>query len=72
MLTGGPMVDAIWRWLLERAGPRPGFPLTSHSDMHLLVNGSESTPVWLQTVATFPLACMPERSADRLPRKRTE
>jgi len=39
VLTGGPMVDEIWRWLLERAGPRPGFPLTSHSDMHLLVDG---------------------------------
>ena len=28
MLTGGAMVDAVWRRLLDRAGPRPGLPLT--------------------------------------------
>jgi hypothetical protein len=39
VLTGGPIVDAIWRRLLERDGPRPGFPLTSNSDLHLLVDG---------------------------------
>jgi len=39
VLTGGPMVDAIWRRLLERSGPRPGFPLTSDPDLHLLVDG---------------------------------
>jgi hypothetical protein len=39
VLTGGPIVDAIWRRLLDRAGPRPGFPLTSEPDLHLLVDG---------------------------------
>jgi hypothetical protein len=39
VLTGGPTVDAAWRWLLERAGPRPGFPLTSNPDLHLLADG---------------------------------
>ena len=39
MLTGGPIVDAVWRRLLERAGPRPGLPLTDDPDLHLLVDG---------------------------------
>ena len=25
VLTGGPVVDAVWRRLLDRSGPRPGF-----------------------------------------------
>ena len=25
VLTGGPIVDAVWRRLLDRAGPRPEF-----------------------------------------------
>ena len=39
VLTGGAVVDAIWRRLLERAGPRPGVPLTDDPDLHLLVDG---------------------------------
>jgi hypothetical protein len=39
VLTGGAMVDAAWRRLLERAGPRPGVPLTDDPDLHLLVDG---------------------------------
>jgi len=39
LLTGGPVVDAIWRRLLERTGPRPGVPLTEDPDLHLLVDG---------------------------------
>ena len=39
MLTGGPVVDAVWRRLLDRAGPRPGWPLTDDPDLHLLVDG---------------------------------
>ena len=39
ILTGGPVVDAIWLRLLERAGPRTGLPLTDEADLHLLVDG---------------------------------
>ena len=39
VLTGGPIVDAIWRRLLERSGARPGFPLTHDADLHLMVDG---------------------------------
>jgi hypothetical protein len=39
VLTGGPVVDAVWLRLLERAGPRPGFVLTDDPDLHLLVDG---------------------------------
>jgi hypothetical protein len=39
VLTGGPVVDAAWRRLLDRAGARPGVPLTDDPDLHLLVDG---------------------------------
>ena len=39
VLTGGPVVDAAWRRILDRAGPRPGLPLTEDPDLHLSVNG---------------------------------
>jgi hypothetical protein len=39
VLTGGPVVDAIWQRLLERAGPRPHQVLTDDPDLHLLVDG---------------------------------
>jgi hypothetical protein len=39
VLTGGPVVDAVWRRLLERAGPRPCVPLTADADVHLMVDG---------------------------------
>jgi hypothetical protein len=39
VLTGGPVVDAAWRRLLERAGPRPGLVLTDDPDMHVLADG---------------------------------
>jgi hypothetical protein len=40
VLTGGPIVDTVWRRLLDRAGPRPGLPLTRNPDLHLLVGGA--------------------------------
>ncbi len=40
VLTGGPIVDAVWRRLLDRAGRRPGMPLTGDPDLHLLVDGT--------------------------------
>jgi hypothetical protein len=39
VLTGGPIVDAVWRRLLDRAGPRPEMPLTDDPDLYLLVDG---------------------------------
>jgi hypothetical protein len=47
VLVGGPCVDAIWRRLLELSGPRPGVPLTSHPDLHLLVDG-QRIDAWKQ------------------------
>jgi hypothetical protein len=39
VLSDGAVVDAVWQRLLERAGPRPGVPLTDDPDLHLLVDG---------------------------------
>jgi hypothetical protein len=39
VLTGGPIVDQVWRRLLDACGPRPGLPLTDDPDLHLLVDG---------------------------------
>jgi hypothetical protein len=39
ILTGGAIVDAAWRRLLDRDGPRPGLPMTDDPDLHLRVDG---------------------------------
>ena len=39
VLTGGPVVDMVWRQLMDRAGARPGLPLTTDPDLHLVVDG---------------------------------
>jgi hypothetical protein len=39
ILTGGPIVDAIWQRLLDRAGKLRSLPLTDDPDLHLLVDG---------------------------------
>ena len=44
VLTGGPVVDAIWRRLLDRSGWRPGVPLTDNPDIHLRVDGVRVDP----------------------------
>jgi hypothetical protein len=44
VLTGGSVVDAIWRRLLDRAGPRASLPLTDDPDLHLLVDGVRRDP----------------------------
>jgi antigen 43 len=40
VLTGGPVVDAVWRRLLDRAGPRALPPLTDDPDLHLVIDGT--------------------------------
>lgn len=44
VLTGGPVVDAIWRRLLDGSDPRPGFVLTGDPDLHLVVDGDRLDP----------------------------
>jgi hypothetical protein len=39
VLTGGLIVDALWRRLLDRTGPRLALPLTDEPDLHLPVDG---------------------------------
>jgi hypothetical protein len=61
VLTGGPMVDAVWRRMLDRAGPRHLPPMTDDSDLHLVVDGErvdvaeQRGPVWV-----FRLLCCSE------------
>ena len=40
VLTGGPVVDAAWRRLLDRAGPRALPPMTDDPDLHLVIDGA--------------------------------
>jgi hypothetical protein len=44
VLTGGAEVDAIWRRLLDRSGPRPGIPTTDDPDLHLMIDGQRVDP----------------------------
>jgi Hint domain len=39
VLTGGEVVDTVWRRLLDRAGLRPGLPLIDDPDLHLVADG---------------------------------
>jgi hypothetical protein len=39
VLTGGAVVDAVWRRLLDRSGPRHLPPMTDDPDLHLVVDG---------------------------------
>jgi hypothetical protein len=45
VLTDGPVVDAIWRQLLDRAGPRHLPPMIDDPDLHLIVDGARVDPV---------------------------
>ena len=44
VLTGGAVVDAVWRRLLDRSGPRRPAPLTDDPDLHLMVDGKAVAP----------------------------
>jgi uncharacterized repeat protein (TIGR03803 family) len=39
VMTGGSVVDAVWRRLLDRAGPRRSLTLTDDADLHLVADG---------------------------------
>ena len=60
LLTTGPIVDAVWRRLLERAGPRPGVPLTDSPDLHLIVDGKRVDALgWREDEYVFRLPIKP-------------
>ena len=60
VLTSGPLIDAIWRRLLDRAGPRPSVPLTDNPDLHLMVDG-QRVDAWSRNASRclFRLAAHP-------------
>ena len=60
VLTGGPVVDWVWRQLLDLCGPRLGVPLTDDPDVHLLVDGTRVDAVSRHGEAyIFPLSTRP-------------
>jgi len=60
VLTGGKLVDAIWRRLLDRAGPRKLPPLTDDPDLHLLADGMRVDAAWRADAAWgFRLPAIP-------------
>jgi antigen 43 len=62
VLTGGPVVDTVWRRLLDRAGPRRLPPMTDDPDLHLVVDGTRVDAEERQgSVHVFRLPPSPER-----------
>jgi autotransporter passenger strand-loop-strand repeat protein len=61
VLTGGPVVDAVWRRLLDRAGSDVRVPLTDDPDLHLVVDGRRVDAVKRDGGAhVFRLAARPD------------
>ena len=61
VLTGGKLVDQAWQRLLDRAGPRPGLPLTEDADLHLVVDGQRlDAKSCLGETLVFRLMARPE------------
>ena len=61
VLTGGPVVDAVWRRLLDRAGPRHLPPMTDDPDLHLVVDGQRiDVAEQFGPVRVFRLLCCPK------------
>ena len=60
VLTGGPVVDAVWERLLDRAGWNDLPALTDAADLHLIVDG-ERVDARTQTNGAyiFRLPCRP-------------
>ena len=61
VMTGGPVVDAAWRRLLDRAGARPGVPLTDDPDLHLIADGQRVDGTGQGDRFVFRLAHTPDR-----------
>ena len=60
VLTGGPLVDAIWQRLLDRAGPRNLPPITDDPDVHLIADGKRVDAIeTLDFVRVFRLSGRP-------------
>ncbi len=60
VLTGGPIVDAVWKRLLGRAGPRDLPPLTDDPDLHLIIDGMRvDAQERTGSVYVFRLPCRP-------------
>ena len=69
VLTGGPVVDAVWRRLLDRAGPRGRPPLTDEPDLHLVVDGVRvDAQERRDSIHVFRLPPRPDSVRHRLPR----
>ncbi len=62
VLTGGRIVDAVWKRLLDRSGPRRIGPLTDDPDLYLLVDGVRTEAMLRHNKRfVFPLSRRPER-----------
>jgi hypothetical protein len=61
VLTGGPIVDRHWRRLLDRAGERPGLPLSDEPDLHLLCDDQRIDGRPADGTVTFALARRPTK-----------
>jgi hypothetical protein len=60
VLTGGPVVDAVWRRLLDRAGGPTRLPLTQDAQVALAVDGTLLAPTVLRDdMAVFVVAGRP-------------
>jgi hypothetical protein len=61
VLTGGPVVDAVWRRLLDRVVSRPALSLTSEPDLHLVVDGVRRDPFTRRgSISIFDLPDRPD------------
>jgi Hint domain len=61
VLTGGPVVDSVWRRLLHRAGQRHSPSMTDDPDLHLVVDGKPVDVAEQQgPVRVFRLLCCPK------------
>ena len=74
VVTGGRVVDVIWRRLRERTKPQRSLPLTDDPDLHLVVDGKRIDIIERRdTMAVFRLAAPPFhariRSRDGVPQE---